>query len=263
GGAAPRSWLLPGLFIASFLWLAGKCARDKRWEYRKPAAVILALCAVLFLCICFTPSGLDPEHPFVLWPYAILVIALGFFSLFEAVNSFRFGRWLALGCLLAAAIWSWRFDGAYFSALKRTGGEGLWTSAPSDAAHYLEKERAHAVVCLSWGMAEQIYFISKGKIIPDNGFSFRGGVPPRLLAAYRGWLRDPATLYLSWAGPQSKFDGRAALEEELRKERKTLILEKTFSDGRGVPILFLYKTGTRGPFREKPPKVAGYDKIRP
>jgi len=255
GGNAPVSRLFPDLFIISFLWLIGKCLWSKRWSLRKPAAVIMALCGILFLCICFTPAALSAEHPLILWPFAMLVVVLSIFSLFEIRGFGGIGRWLAVGCFVAAAAWSWRFDRAYFSTLESTKGEGFWSGAPTDAAYYLGEKHIDTVVCLAWGMAEQIYFVSKGKIIPDDGFSFGGGVSPRLLAAYRGWLRDPARRYLMPAGPASRFNGRAALEEELYKEHKTLILEKTFTDGMGVPVLLLYRVGSQRPPRKGPPKI--------
>jgi len=241
GGGAPVSRFLPGLFVLSFLWLLAKCIWDKRWSLRKPAAVILSLCGILYLCICFTPAALSAEHPFILWPFAVLVIVLSIFSLFEIRGFGGIGRWLAVGCFVAAAAWSWRFDRAYFSTLESTKGEGFWSSAPTDAAYYLGDKDAETVVCLAWGMAEQIYFVSKGKIIPDDGFSFIGGVSPRLLAAYRGWLRDPTRRYLMRAGPATRFNGRAALEEALREGRRRLVLEKTFNDGLGSPMLLLYR----------------------
>lgn len=232
--ASPVVWAC----AAALPVLAWRAARAKSDGVRRSCGALVTLCALLFLETCLTPMALNPQHLLVALPFLLLAAAAALDMLPAAASLL-----LAAGLLACEA----RVDAAYFSALERTGGAGMWSEALDDAARYLDGAGVRRPLCLSWGLSRNLYLASAGRVTPvalQEGRGRAADLRERLDQA----LRDPASRYLAFADAVQNPGQRAGVVLEFRRAadaaRKRLVVERAFSDRTGAPVLLVYKAGS-------------------
>jgi hypothetical protein len=221
---------------ASLLALAWRSARARDEASRRRGGALVSVCVLLFLETCLTPMALNPQHLLVVLPFLLLAAAAAL-ELLPAAT----GALLACGLLAAEA----RVDAAYFSALRSTGGVGLWSQAPAEAARYLEEAGVRRPLCLSWGLSRNMYLASAGQVAPESLQEGRGRAGAEQRRRLDEALRDPSNRYLAFADGISNLGQRSGVVLEFRRAaqaaRKRLVVERAFDDRAGEPVLLVYK----------------------
>lgn len=167
GPPVPRvqAWVMVGVLVAG---LAAACFTLRgglllTWHR------ILALCTLqMSALLVLAPLPFTPHYFIAVMPVAMATIVLAAARLAEAHAALKMPL-LALGAALAASLLVW--DVRIYRALSRSGGRGDWSDAIGTVASHLQTlPEGRAVTVLDWGLANNLYVLSWGRIQPQEAF---------------------------------------------------------------------------------------------
>jgi len=199
-----------GLGVVSVLTAVGLAACAAR--RRAPPGTLLLLACGVFLAglLLLIPGAVRAHHLMNLYPFPHCIVALGLAALWGAGRApaadSRIGllarRALAVALLLAVVTANLRILGDTHGELQRSGGRGYWSDAVVGFAEELSGSPGARVVCLDWGLHNQVAFLGDGVSSLDGLWAVR-----RALAQREPWriAGDAATVYLIHPEPFDLF----------------------------------------------------------
>jgi hypothetical protein len=122
--------------------------------------------------------------------------------------------------------------------LSRTRGEGPWTDAIYDAAHYMEAVNCGYILAEDWGISYGLLIASSGRLNVRDIFWLQG---EDLKKSVENYIRLGNVCFVSWRVPTGLAQMQL-LRLTLAERGQSLILEKTFYQADGTPSIDLYRT---------------------
>lgn len=231
--------LYPPLFALVTLSTIPLFRRERRWG--KKSLFLMILMAVMLPLSAFTPTGLKLAHYVIFLPFPQLLLAASF-TLWMCQEPKRL--FLPLALLLASLLilLDLRVDLGYHQALRRTGGLNGHTAAIYDLASYLEG-RGEPTVAMDWGIRNNVYFLTRGEVDPQEVFGFESQEEPDpgFAARLAPHLSDPHTLYIFHSPEETMFDRWEAFQALAQERGRAVKVEKTILDRSGRKIYILVR----------------------
>jgi hypothetical protein len=194
-------------FAASAAWLGAAVLRRRA----PPGTAFLLLCGLLLVGLLLVFPGAERAHHLMnLYPFPHWIASLGLVALWgegrpaQETRSLRLAvRRAAAGALLVALLAAnlhvvWRTH----AEIERSGGRGYWSDAVVGFAEEVSAAPGARVVCLDWGLHNQVAFLAAGVRSLDAIWQVR-----RDLARGDPWrfAGDAGTLYLLHPEPFDLF----------------------------------------------------------
>jgi hypothetical protein len=214
-------------------------ARDKIDFIRRDAATLLiTLCGLLFTG--FLLNSCVTYQLIVLWPFAMLATGSGLAYIYQRFSLFR-PIAVALACLLVISEGSVLVQA--HQLLSQNGGRVLTSSQIYSLAKYFEERPSLRPVAMDWGLQNQIYYLTKGKILPDSihGWWPKDGSPPDAFTkAVSQKLENPNNVFIFFAQGEGVFDRYPHAERIAKNSNRPLYLKKVFYERDGSVAYRLY-----------------------
>jgi hypothetical protein len=214
-------------------------ARDKIDFIRRDAATLLITLGGLF----FTGFLLHNDVTYqliVLWPFAMLATGLGLAHVYQHFRRLRLIA-VALACLLVISEGSMLVQA--HQLLSQNGGRILTSSQIYSLAKYFEERPNLRPVAMDWGLQNQIYYLTKGKILPNSihGWWSKDGSPPDAFTkAVSQKLENPNNVFIFFAQGKGVFDRYPHVERIAKNSNRPLYLKKVFYECDGSVAYRLY-----------------------
>jgi hypothetical protein len=235
-------WMMYAFLLAVIVSCLGLFrSRDKKAFLRRPAGALLITLTGLFLTgFILNRDGHISYQLIVLWPFAVLVVGAGFAEVFERFPRSRF----AVICLVCAlAVLQVNVMAEAHQALSRTGGKDFTSSQIYCLAEYLEGRRESKIIAMEWGLLNQIYYLTKGRILPEalHGWWPKEGPPsPEFHKRVSARMKDDKTVFISFGPGEGLFDRYPHVERLAESLGKVLVPEKTFFERDGSVAYRVY-----------------------
>jgi len=186
-----------------------------------PGATLLLSCGVLLAgLLLLLPGAVRAHHLMNLYPFPHWIAAVGLISLWRERRPHAGSRHLpvwgwraAAGLLLLAVVASnLRVVSHTHADLERSGGRGYWTDAVFGFAQEVEGSPGTRVVCLDWGLHNQVAFLGESLRSLDAIWVVR-----RALLGGEAWsfAGDAGTVYLIHPDPFDLFGLGAPFQRAL------------------------------------------------
>ena len=212
------------LFVVSVL------ARLRRRPDRK-GEFLLFMLILMLLQSTFSVSRIDVIHLLVLMPIPILILVK-----FLDLIPFRALISIVVVVLVAGNLW---VDVRYYNRLLRAGSWGIFSPRAYSLVGELDRLGVPKVITCDWGLANLVYYFSKGRIKVKEIFGYSHDVPASFYLALAAAVQEPSTSFLFYASPYSAFKRERAFLDYLR-ERGLAYQQWVFYDNYG-PIYLLYQ----------------------
>ena len=138
-------------------------ARDKKDFIRRNAAPVLITLFGLFLTG-FITQGRVTYQLIVLWPFAVLVVGAGLAQVHQFLG--RFGL-ITIGLACALVITQANVTIKAHQLLSQVRGRIYTSSQIYPLADYFKERPELRPVAMDWGLLNQIYFLTGGKVLPE------------------------------------------------------------------------------------------------
>jgi hypothetical protein len=219
------------IVLAVFFIVAGD---RKEFIRRNAAPLVITLFGLLVTG--FIITGRATYQLIVLWPFATLVVGAGLAHIPQ-----RF-RLVAIALASALVISQAAVTVKAHQRLSQSGGRIFTSSQIYPLAHYFEQRSELRPIAMEWGLLNQIYFLTGGRVLPQaiHGWWPRGGTPPdEFNAAVSKQLEHPNNVYI-FLGPQQGFERYPHFERLANGSNRTVRLEKVFYERDGSIAYRLY-----------------------
>lgn len=179
--------LFPGLVAISLLILAAFSAQDLRNRNWKGslAGTLLIWLGIFFLSSLLLPAANSYHHIFPILPFPQLCVAAAAWRLLRGIQ--RPSRVVVLG-IIAAVSMNFVFDvmvmTQYYRQMTRTGGQDRFSERITDLTEWLIEESVLHPVVLTWGLANNLRYLSGLRIKPVELWEIRDA------EGYRKWSRE-------------------------------------------------------------------------
>jgi len=247
--------IYPTAFLVAVVLLFVLTLGPARDHWRR-FVFIFTLLAVMLVESCFTISGLWETHLLIFLPLPQMMIAWSLVLIVREVSVWSGtlrrkvlakastpDRWvrpvvlagaaLVVVALVGSDLW---VDALYHRDLPLTGGYSRFSDAIHDLAAYLDARGDPHPVAMDWGLSTTIYVLTWGRVQPVEIFEYQRDPSPAFYEKLRGYMQNPATLYLFNSGDVVVYDRFPQWEALVKEQGKTIILEKTFKQRDGDPI---------------------------
>ncbi len=238
--------------------LALAVARRLPYSVRRLAFFGVYITAVVFQSAVIH-SAESAHHLLVLWPMPQALIAVAFFGVMDWLTARAPARrvaWvvllgLMLGALIAGEAWT---TVRYHRALAQSGGEGHFSDAIYQLAADLEQPGAPRPIAMDWGFRRNMQILTANRVDPTEWFTYY--TPPTVgFTDYLTQLIDsaPGALYLFHPPKYDAFLGHWELfVEAAYRNGLTPVLQKTYYQRNGEPVILAYTLKPTAPSFEKP-----------
>lgn len=230
------------LFIVAFFTLISsmlslnikKLLNIEDAEILKIKFILLIILIVLGESI-FTVSTLSPYNLLIILPLCIMVIAKFLDSIPKKKTMFA--------VLLIAILMNLCVIYDYHDSLEKSGGVGTFSDAIYTLADYLEENNIETPIAVDWGFKFNIQVLTHQRINPIEVFSYAGKniTNEYFVSNLKQCFTNPDNIYLFHSPQYTKFIRYWAFEELAHEMNKSIVLEKTFYQRDGRPVILLYK----------------------
>jgi hypothetical protein len=186
-------------------------------------------------------TGATLHHTILLWPFPELVIAVSF-----AAASRRLAR--AGIPAIATAMALLLISGAlvinqYYLEMIRYGGGQAWTGAIFRLSDYVRSLPAQRIVCLDWGIMDQLRLLSRGKLPLEMASDSiaQPEMPPGDRSAAAQLIADPQAVFIAHTKPYEFFPGNTWMTQfgvAAGYDRQVLAV---IEDGYGRPVYEIFR----------------------
>jgi len=127
---------------------------------------------------------------------------------------------------------------AYQADLRKSGGVDRWTDATYQAADYLVSRNCPYVLAVDWGLSWGLLLASGGRLSVRDIFWVNGEEFKIVANRYIDTAKD--SCFISWrvGGSWNRLE---VLQETVRDRIDSLVLEKTFYQRDGTPVIDIYR----------------------
>jgi hypothetical protein len=176
-----------------------------------PGTALLLLCGVLLAgLLLLLPGAARAHHVMNLYPFPHWIVAVGLVALWREWRSplgnsplGMIGRRVVTGLLLLAVVaTNLRVVGETHAEIQQSGGRGYWSDAVVGFVKDLAVSPGTRVVCLDWGLHNQVAFLGDGLRSLDAIWQVRGALARGQIWSFVG---DAGTLYLIHPEPFDLF----------------------------------------------------------
>lgn len=234
--------LYPPLFLLALLSVIPLLFREREWVLK--IAFLGVILVTMLPLSAFTPTGLKVAHYviFLPLPQILLAACLGLWMRQEPRRLFLSAAVLVATIFLFSDL---RVDIGYHRALTRTGGFDGYTEAIYQLAPYLEEKEA-PTVAMDWGIRNNVLFLTRGRVDPQEVFGFESleepdmGFRERLLPH----LADPRTIYIFHSPEETIFKRWGPFQALVVESGKEIRVEKVLTDRSGKQIFIVARVET-------------------
>ncbi len=193
-------------------------------------------------------AGGSAHHVVLAYPMPQLAVAAAGAALWRRAR--RAGRDLLAFALAVLLVTNVAWNARYLTAIRQTGGMGLWTDACYTLADFLNQRRPQLVVNLDWGLTYQTLLLTRGQVpLQDAYADLAFGAPqdqPANIAALKELFSKPDTLFLVHSPDFAAFpDVRKVFERAVEESGKRAVPVRTFFDRPGNPVVMLLQVEDR------------------
>ncbi len=246
-GGAFDNILYPVIFCVSVVGLVFLLFFSHKTRKSKTKAVfLLSMFALVLVQSCFTVSGLGVTHLLIMLPLPQLIIALFMETLHQVIAPKMLASALTAMVVLALTAQDLKVDFRYHQALQRSGGTGKFSDASYELVEYLEDHHLTSPLAVDWGFKNNIQILTQGAINPVEIFQYSWNPGEEFSREVSKHLSDPDHVYLFYAEEFTSFKRYDAFERIVREANKAIQLERTFYQGDGKPVYYLYRVTTPG-----------------
>jgi hypothetical protein len=201
------------------------------------------LLAVIVAESAFTVSGIWATHLYILYPLPQVILALGLVLAAEAVGRRPWLQWVIIGVVLAAGLLAnVRTDVAYHAAVQRSGGLSRFSDAVYELADWLEAQGDRPVYALDWGIAKNVYVLTRGRVAPVEVFGYAGGSPEALDRRLEQVLSDRGALYILHSREDTVFELYEQFTAAAGRVGVRPRIIEAFMDRSGAPVYVMWDT---------------------
>ena len=161
-----RTLLIAGLGIAILLAIVAMNRAADRPQRRQIVFLLVAM-AIAFLQMAATPgAGAAAHHEILLWPFPVIVAAMGFARLSGSrVRAWRAISFAAVALLCAENLLT---DNQYIAALLTNGPSLIWTDALDGLVQSVRAQPGRRFEIVDWGYQNSLTLLSRGKVDVDG-----------------------------------------------------------------------------------------------
>ena len=217
-------------------------ARNKKGFVRRNAAPLIITCFGLFLTG-FIIQGRATYQLIVLWPFAVLAVGAGIAQVHHFLG--RFGL-ITIGLAGALIIAQANVTIEAHRLLSQVKGRVLTSSQIYTLVDYFRERPELHPVAMDWGLLNQIFFLSGGKVLPESihGWWPKDGTPPDdFNATVSKQLGNPNNVYIFFS-PGEGFDRYPHFEKLAKASNKNIWVEKIFYERDGSIAYRLYRASS-------------------
>jgi 4-amino-4-deoxy-L-arabinose transferase-like glycosyltransferase len=224
----------------------------------KGAKAHLFLIVMFTLMVVETPvtiNSLSTYHLLPLMPFSLMIIGAFIGTIWNAGTAepkshnvsrkhaaFRWLRLLLVILLISSTFLDLSTTVAYQRDLTRTGGLGLWSVGISDAASYLMSKNCSYVLAVSWGLMPGLLIASGGRLNVIDVFWLDGDAFRDVVNQYVQTVSKSSELcVVSSRIVGASLNRLDLLRAIVRSWNRSLIIERTFSQRDGTPVVDIYR----------------------
>jgi len=200
---------------------------------------LYAIYLTVFFLSPFTVSGFSPGHLMVLFPFPQIILAFLLNCIWQRI---RQNRLIAIAICSSFLIPYLLFNvwmNIYFnSEMEKSGGSKRWSTSIYELADYLQKNKITSPIMFGWGLRENLFFLTDGKVMPviyDE--NFQGSISEK----YDCLLTKEKTYFYLTMNSEENLAYRNKFMLLARERGKEKILEKVFYNQQGKPVYWLFK----------------------
>lgn len=235
-----NSWMnyafgLSILIVAIFFLFAS----DKKDFVRRNAAPVIITLFGLFLSGFLLKERVSYQL-IVLWPFAVLVIGAGLAQVHQFLG--RLGL-ITIGLAGALVITQANVTIKAHQLLSQVRGRIFTSSQIYPLVDYFKGRRELRPIAMEWGLLNQVYYLTGGKILPDaiHGWWPKDGIPPGdFKTAVLNRLEKENNVFIFF-GPGNGFDRYFHFLQLARASSKKVYSEKVFYENDGTIAYRLYR----------------------
>jgi len=223
------------VFVLFFLFLR----KDKVLFSKNKILFFYILYFTIFFVSPFTITHLQVGHLFILFPFFQIIMALFFCYLNSIFVKKKFVLSIIYIVFLASVFFNVRMILTYHQEMRRTGGNGKWSTAIYELADYLYENDISTPHAIDWGFHDNIAFLTNSKVIPVKLYKRHCWPPEELNMAYKkAYLSKREMSYIIAEQPVEKI---SFLKDIIKDYDKTIELIRIFYNRISEPIYYLYK----------------------
>ena len=210
--------------------------RDKKDFIRRNAGSLLITLFGLFLTG-FLLKDRASYQLIVFWPFAILVVGAGLAQISQRISLVS----IAIACVLV--ILQAKATVEAHQILSQIGGRIVTSSQIYPLANYFSQRRELHPIAMEWGLLNQIYYLTGGKVLPESihGWWPKDGVPPdEFKIAVLNRLEKENNVFIFF-GPGKGFDRYFHFQQLAKASNKNVYPEKIFYENDGSIAYRLYR----------------------
>jgi len=222
------------LLLAPLWWRVRRA--EAAPEFARPRTAILF--SLVFLCVTWLliamtqDAGGAVHHTILLWPFPVLVVAVGFAWALRPGWLF----WPAVGLLMGANL---LVINQYNVQFARNGSSGVWSDAIFGLSEKLPTLGASHLYAIDWGMVNSLGLLNEGKlpmvVANDPLMSDTPSAAER--ETVERWLADADGLFVAHTEAYEEFKGVGKRLAKLAAEfGYTRELVATVADANGRPV---------------------------
>lgn len=245
--------------------------QNETWEDDSKIIKGLLFCilmlAIMLIASIITVSGFGSQHLLILLPFCVLLCILFFGSLTtlarlqNLLSKQHLHLVISLGGVVVfffLVIGSLNIDTIYLRALNRTHGSGQFSDAIYELADYLEENGIARPVAVDWGFSSNILLLTIGKVKPVEISGYTVAPGGEFIEACSKHFSIPDNVYLFHSPEFTAFKRFDTFKKVAEQMNKQVILEKTFDQRDGKPVIALYSVRDATEIR-MPQKVQTYE----
>ena len=213
---------------------------DKKDFIRRNAAPVLITFFGLFLSGFLLKERVTYQL-IVLWPFAVLVIGTGLTQVHQFLG--RFGL-ITIGLAGVLVITQANVTIKTHQLLSQVKGRIFTSSQIYPLADYFKERPELRPIAMDWGLFNQIYFLTGGKVPAESIHGWwpkDGPAPDDFNAAVLKRFQDPNNVYIFLAPGKGMFDRCFHFEQLAKASNKNVYPEKTFYENDGSIAYRLYR----------------------
>jgi 4-amino-4-deoxy-L-arabinose transferase-like glycosyltransferase len=187
-------------------------------------------------------AGGSIHHTILLWPLPQVVIAVSLAAASRRLG--RFGVPVLAAVLAVASVCGFLVINEYYAKAVRNGGSQAWDDAVFPLSRYVTQVPAKWVVCLDWGILDQLRLLDDGRLPLTYGAEqvSKPDMNEEDRTIVRRMVTEPESVYITHTKNFEFFPGNSAklvkFAEGEGYRREDL---STISDSFGRPVFEVYK----------------------
>jgi len=243
-GGLHSNYLLTYFFIISVVGIIILQIK-KRNNFHRRAVFLIFILSVMLVSSIFTVSNRNFWQILIVLPITQIIIAIFIFEITDHLKKLNLHK--SITPLFITSILSILFISNfiiindYMLDLERTGGTDYFSPQIYDLMSYLNEINYNKIVFLDWGLQNQIFVQTNGKLKSESNLVYAGQNFDSFILNLETDFKDPNIIYLKYRTDSPVNGSSAHFFQTIKKTHKTAILLKTFKDWEGKDLYYVYR----------------------